>query len=1106
MKASADRLIELFHEARARPAGVERERFLAEACGNDAELQEQVLSLLQAHDGAGDFLKAGPAHPGLVAISEKHGDKIGRYKLLQQIGEGGCGVVYMAEQEEPVRRRVALKIIKLGMDTKSVVARFEAERQALALMDHPNIAKVFDGGATETGRPFFVMELVRGTRITEYCDQHNLSTQQRLELFIQVCQAIQHAHQKGIIHRDIKPSNIQVTANDGVPVPKVIDFGIAKATEQRLTDKTVFTAFEQFIGTPAYMSPEQAEMTSLDIDTRTDIYSLGVLLYELLTGNTPFDSQKLLASGVNKIRKIIRETEPPKPSTRRHTEPPKLLHGVRGDLDWIVMKCLEKDRARRYESANGLAADIQRHLKCEPVIARPPSRWYEFQKTVRRHKFGFASAAAIIVVLALGVVVSTVQAMRATRAERNQESLRRQAEQTRQEAEARAYASDMAFASQSADSGGSLGNAAKALSYWQVHATHLRGWEWYYLYGLVHRDRLTIRSDNGGFYAVAWSPDGGRLASACSDHSVRLWSALTGHEIMKLSGHGDEVTAVVWSPDGKQLASASKDGTVRIWNADTGGEVATLRVHANEVRRVVWSPDGRKLASGGVNQPIQLWDAATATLIRALPSRGQSHHIVGMSWNKDGTRLASADSLAGLSSAVTVWDTADGKELFTIGPGHMVSVAWSPDDKWLAMGGAGSCGLVFDVTSRSNTLVMCHGGHVMAVAWSPNGARIATGSRGDGSVKIWDAKTGQELQSFRGHQGSARSLSWHPDGSRVASAGMDGTIKVWDVNRRDQFRTILRQSGQGLSVAWHPDGTQLGISGGDGSVRIWDSKRAEELAVFTGHTNGVWKVVWNPMGTRLASCSHDGVIKLWDPKTGAEVWSVRGHPVEVRALAWSPDGRRLASVSGSDGDVKVWDAGSGRLLASFSKDRGAFALDWSPDGTQLATAVNINLLVLESARCIRFLGVRTVPGWFRQVGMRRSRFGTPPTERWFVHSKGITGCNRWRGAPTVRASPLVILGGYSSSTMPRPATPPRSLPDRKRSRESFKGGKRPRRKANRHSGTYHATRPRLSSPVCNSPPSQGNSGSYSSGSRGPLAPVLIGQGFRRENPRQAENN
>ena len=403
-----------------------------------------AASLPQGSESAEPRPEASDSNGGKIpkiSQTEKPGDRIGHYKLLERIGRGGMGMVWMAEQVRPVRRRVALKIIKLGMDSEQLIARFEAERQALALMEHPNIAKVFDAGTTETGRPYFVMELVRGIRLTDYCDQNNLSTPERLDLFAQVCHAIQHAHQKGVIHRDIKPSNILVTLHDSVPVPKVIDFGIAKAAAgQRLTDKTLFTAFEQFLGTPAYMSPEQAEMSGLDIDTRSDIYALGVLLYELLVGRTPFDSGKLLQAGIDEMRRIIREEEAVRPSAclstlavgelttvanHRQCEPAKLSHLLRGDLDWVVMKCLEKDRTRRYETANGLAADLQRHLQNEPVLASPPSKLYRFQKTVRRHKLAFAAAGAVLASLLLGLGATTImffkeQAARRTAVEERQ--------------------------------------------------------------------------------------------------------------------------------------------------------------------------------------------------------------------------------------------------------------------------------------------------------------------------------------------------------------------------------------------------------------------------------------------------------------------------------------------------------------------------------------------------------------------------------------------------------------------------------------------------------------------------------------------------------------
>ncbi len=470
MNAEPQREEELFDTARRMTDASERAIFLGRSCAGNPAMRHRIEALLAAEAEADEFFAEGATvltRPGaalqfsaellssanLRAQSlgeEPLGSRIGRYKLLEKVGEGGCGVVYMAEQEEPVRRRVALKIIKLGMETKSVIARFEAERQALAMMDHPNIARVFDAGATDRGPPYFVMELVRGVKITEYCDRNRLTIRHRLDLFVQCCHAIQHAHQKGIIHGDIKPSNIMIALHDGVAVPKVIDFGISKATEARLTDRSLFATFAALIGTPAYMSPEQAEMGGVDIDTRSDIYSLGVLLYELLAGKTPFESKELSKVGLDEMRRTLREKEPPRPSARlvalpvaelktaaeaRCEEPAELISLVRGDLDWIVMKALEKDRSRRYETANGLAMDIQRHLGNEPVVARPPSWRYRLQKLIRRNRVVFAAGGAVALALVIGMGTSTwlflrerEARQRAVAAEQQQARLRHKAE------------------------------------------------------------------------------------------------------------------------------------------------------------------------------------------------------------------------------------------------------------------------------------------------------------------------------------------------------------------------------------------------------------------------------------------------------------------------------------------------------------------------------------------------------------------------------------------------------------------------------------------------------------------------------------------------------
>jgi len=857
-------------------------------------------------------------------LTEKPGDHIGRYKLLEQVGEGGCGVVYVAEQTEPVHRRVALKVIKLGMDTRQVIARFEAERQALALMDHPNIAKVLDAGATDAGRPFFVMELVKGVRITDYCDRNNLSTTERLGLFVQVCQAIQHAHQKGIIHRDIKPSNILVTLHDGVPVPKVIDFGIAKATSgQRLTDKTLYTAIEQFIGTPAYMSPEQAELSGLDIDTRSDIYALGVLLYELLTGKTPFDAKRLIEAGLDEIRRIIREEEPLRPSTRlgvltaeeqttvakrRHSEPPKLIHIVRGDLDWIVMKCLEKDRTRRYETANGLAADLKRHLNNEPVVARPPSATYRFQKAFRRNKLAFSAGIAVVLALGVGLTFAAIGWRQALKARAAEEAQRKSAQVSEQKAQAQAlaarriaYSSEMNLAQQ-ALAANNLGRAQRLLDRQRPKSgqSDLRGWEWRYLWSQSRADDHEVFfAGTKRFVPLSFSADG-RLLAWTGEGEMIVTDLISRRTVLKRT----DTWQPVFSHHGATLAfvdSSSTNNTIALLDVTTQKESRFVTPWQSGLW-VDFTPDDCRLLTVSLlpgakttdefGWAVTAWDVKTQQRLwqRAITGLWRGH-ARPYAISPDGAALAAVL----LNGRVQVLDTKDGREWFTI-----------------------------QTTEE----------YAMAVMFSPDSSTLLTGGGyTDSTIRLWDAHNGKASGSLDGHRGWVSDLLFTPDGKLLISSSADQTIRLWNWATREPVGVLRGHLNEIDGIAVASDCRTLASRCKDGSIYLWDvTKPSRHYGYKTLASHLRWQnAVFTPDNQSILGVESGGGVVLWDALTLKETRRFWSAATNHHIISLSPDASQMVQRD-TDGRLHVWKVSSGLESTNFIAATNVFGAGFTRNG------------------------------------------------------------------------------------------------------------------------------------------------------------------------------
>ena len=968
-------LHDVFQQA-SQLAGKAREAYLDAACAVNPDLRLEVERLLAntgrtesfSGDFEGDTIVTGSP---VETYHEREGDRIGPYVLRQRIGEGGFGIVWKAEQKEPISRMVAIKLLKAGMDTKQVLARFEAERQALAMMDHLNIARVLDAGATASGRPYFAMELVKGMQITDFCRDQKLDTRARLDLFRDVCSAVNHAHQKGIIHRDLKPSNVMITMHGDKPVPKVIDFGIAKATQNKLTDKTLFTRFDQFLGTPAYMSPEQAAMSGLDIDTRSDIYSLGVLLYEMLAGRPPFDPKTLLSLGYDEMRRVIREEEPKKPSTfltntqsesgSRHQEVSP--SSLRGDLDLIVMKAIEKDRSRRYDTATALSDDILRHLNDEPVKAAPPGAAYRIRKFVRRNRSAVAAASVISILLVTGITVTSWWAVVARRLKNNETRVKIElihqlgaTEKAQQVAEEQTLESRHNLAKVFEEKAEIAVRRARQEG--DYSEPELRK-AWLYAFSALNvgsgtgKDLLTakalllapeLRTTNnrelwrspfaeGEFNNVAYSPGGKSIATAAGN-VIQLWITESGEEIGRLEGHSGDVRSVTFSPDGDRLLSGATDSTVRLWEISSLQEIGRLNGHRQAVNCVAFRPSSNSACSSSDDGTVRLWDLVSLHETAQFIGHGTAS-VRSVAFSRDGERLLSGAD----DGTARLWVVSTQEEIARLtGHGGAVrSAAFSPDGTKALSGSFDQTVRLWDLTSQQEiALFSPDAGPVWSVAFSPGGNQ-ALSSSGKGNLRLWDLTSQQEVGRLVGHTARVSGAVFAPvDGNRVVSAAEDGTLLLWDTVTKKAIARFSGHSRRVLSVAFSPDGNRAISASEDTTLRVWDTATGIEVGQLSGHEGAINCVAINPDGSRAATASNDNTARLWDLRTLSEIESARFEQSDehVVSVAFTPDSDRLL-CGGRKGTLVLWNIVKPEDRVQFT---GHVADVWSvavsPDGSK----------------------------------------------------------------------------------------------------------------------------------------------------------------------------